>query len=409
MAAIAELEPVDLGAGLVLRPGRPDDADAVAELTVAAFGPSDGPAVRAYQADASGGWAVVCDGPRVVSASGRIHHRFRLDGTAFDGAQIEYVVTDPAYRRRRLVRAQFQWHHARAAEAGELALFVGGIPYLYRRFGYGYGLDYADVFLFDPLTIDPPDDVSLRPACRDDLPWLLASETDRPTDGLRVEHTASRWNTWLTIAATSEWEDVLVAERDGHRVGWCRLHRHPHDERCYLLPSMAEDPDVATAMVGRAIDRAGPLLVVGYDHPGTVFGRQLRTLGALIRLDHGVYTRVPDPRALLDALRPVLSARLSTSPYADDSGTLEISLYHDGVALTYERGEVVGVQSVPGDPDPFGHGGVGVAPDWFGALAFGRWGARGLAERVDDVLLGEHRGLMDVLFPRRPSDVVGDF
>ncbi len=64
---------------------------------------------------------------------------------------------------------------------------------------------------------------------------------------------------------------------------------------------------------------------------------------------------------------------------------------------------------MPGIEDPFAHEGVGVPPDWFGALVFGRWGAIGLEQRVDDVVLSRRRGLMEVLFPPRPSDVVGDF
>jgi hypothetical protein len=51
---------------------------------------------------------------------------------------------------------------------------------------------------------------------------------------------------------------------------------------------------------------------------------------------------------------------------------------------------------------------VGVAPDWFPALVLGRWGARGLAARVDDVLLGDHAPVMDVLFPALPADIATD-
>jgi hypothetical protein len=54
------------------------------------------------------------------------------------------------------------------------------------------------------------------------------------------------------------------------------------------------------------------------------------------------------------------------------------------------------------------HSGVGVAPDWFGALVLGRWGAADLAARVDDVFYGRHHRLMDVLFPKLSCDVASD-
>ena len=86
-----------------------------------------------------------------------------------------------------------------------------------------------------------------------------------------------------------------------------------------------------------------------------------------------------------------------------------ISLYEDGLALDLAGGEVAAVRAADGIEDPFATGAVGVAPDWLGALVFGRWGAIGLEQRVDDVTLGRRRGLMEVLFPRLDADVVGDF
>jgi len=107
--------------------------------------------------------------------------------------------------------------------------------------------------------------------------------------------------------------------------------------------------------------------------------------------------------------RQVLSARFGASRYAERDGELVLSLYDRGVALDLTGGAVAGVRAVPGIEDPFATGDVGIAPDWFGALVFGRWGAIGLERRADDVSLGRRRGLMEVLFPRIDADVIGDF
>ncbi len=77
-----------------------------------------------------------------------------LDGVELPGGQIEYVATDPAHQRQGLVRAQFDWHHRRSTERGDLAQFITGIPYLYRRFGYGYGLDYPPIRVPDASIVD---------------------------------------------------------------------------------------------------------------------------------------------------------------------------------------------------------------------------------------------------------------
>ena len=146
--------------------------------------------------------------------------------------------------------------------------------------------------------------------------------------------------------------------------------------------------------------------------PTPAFGQAVHAapdLGEAVRHDHGIYVRVPDPVALLDRLRPVLSRRLGASRYAERDGELVISLYDHGLALDLAGGEVAAVRAVDGIEDPFATGTVGVAPDWFGALVFGRWGAVGLEQRADDVTLGRRRGLMEVLFPPLEADVVGDF
>jgi hypothetical protein len=108
-------------------------------------------------------------------------------------------------------------------------------------------------------------------------------------------------------------------------------------------------------------------------------------------------------------MRPILSQRLASSDFADASGTVEISMYTNGLALDYERGEVGPIRAIPGLEDPTDVDGIGVAPDWFPALVFGRWCATELAHRVDDVIVSRDRRLMDVLFPQRTADVAADF
>jgi hypothetical protein len=123
----------------------------------------------------------------------------------------------------------------------------------------------------------------------------------------------------------------------------------------------------------------------------------------------GLYARVADPVALLQVLQPVLSARLAASPLADAEVVVTISTFADAVRLAYAGGAVTEVTRVPAVEDPWVEHECGVAPDWFPALALGRWGARELQDRVDDVGLGRHAELLGVLFPRRPADVATGF
>jgi predicted N-acetyltransferase YhbS len=402
-----------LADGLVLRAATAADVDDLAELYTDAFGEQDGPDVRAFTEDPAvlAAWSVVSDGPRVVSAIGRIDHRMQLDGFEFVTAQIEFVATDDDYQRRGLVAAQMAWHHDNCCDAGIDVQMIGGIPYFYRRFGYGYGLEDASLYLFDRAKVDaaPTGALTVRTARPDDLGAILALEDERPVRGLRVVRDDRSWRRAMRMADENPWADIFVAEDTDGVVGWARVFDHPNEQRMFLLPSVARTHDAVTALVRTALDRAGPHMLIGFDSPGTVFSEQLRALGDSFLYGLGYYVRIPDPIRFLDQLRPVLSERLAASDLADTAGSLEISLYHSGIAIDYAQGEVTAIRPIPGVEDPTDVDGIGVAPDWFPALVLGRWKATDLAKRVDDVLILRDHHLMNVLFPHRTSDVSGDF
>ena len=119
-----------------------------------------------------------------------------------------------------------------------------------------------------------------------------------------------------------------------------------------------------------------------------------------------VYARIPDPVAFLDHVRPELSARLAASSYATERGELALSFYEDGVILTYADGVVTDVRQDP-DPalDPMDDDKAGIAPDAVPALFLGRFGARELEVRQDDVGYVADRDLVATLFPRLVTDL----
>lgn len=403
--------PIELPRGLVLRAADVDDIDQIVAQNVAAFGPQDGPDVRAYLDGEPGleAWSVVADGDRIVSSMGGLPLRLQLDGLALPGYQIEYVVTERDHQRRGLVRHQVEWHHRRADALGAVMTMIGGIPYFYRRFGYGYGVDHPELFVFDPGSVPAPSGVTVRDGTGDDLDDLVDLERKRPREGLRACRDRGHWRDLLAMITGSPWHHLLVAEVDGAIHGWAHLFDHPDDLRMTLLPSVATSAVAARALVHASLERAGDHLLVAFDSPGDPFGACLHEVGSGFPLDHGFYVRVADERRFLQHIRHLLSERLAASAFARETDEVDISLYVRGVRLRIVDGEVAAVEEIPPVEDPLTEVSVGVPPDWFPALVLGRWGARELARRVDDVMLGHHAEIMDVLFPVRPADIAGDF
>jgi len=77
---------------------------------------------------------------KIVSSMNLIPQTWRYEGIEFEVGRPELVGTDPEYRKRGLVRAQFEVIHQWSAERGHKVQAITGIPYYYRQFGYEMGL-----------------------------------------------------------------------------------------------------------------------------------------------------------------------------------------------------------------------------------------------------------------------------
>ena len=73
---------------------------------------------------------------RIVSSLNLISQTWSYEGIPFGVGRPELVGTAPEYRRRGLVRLQFEVIHAWSAARGEVVQAITGIPYFYRQFGY---------------------------------------------------------------------------------------------------------------------------------------------------------------------------------------------------------------------------------------------------------------------------------
>jgi predicted N-acetyltransferase YhbS len=401
-------EPVALGDGLVLRSAATSDIDQIVSLSVAAHGPHEAAGVRhVVERDGIDAWTVVVDGEKVVSTSVLMEHQLEYGRVQLAAGQIEYVATLDEFRRRGLVRAQFDIHHGHAAERGDSVIFIAGIPYFYRRLGYDYGLRYPTRHHVPDTAVRMPPGWKVVPAIESDVPAMkrLHDAVLAKAD-LRIPRSDIEWRALVSTAP--KWsEGVVVARRGSEIGGWARLQHYPDEATWELLQAATSELAAAEALLAHACAVAGSATLGVLDRPGDPFGALLASIGFHVADFHALYARIPDARRFLQSIAPALSERLNASELKNERGELIISLYHRSVVLAYARGEITDVRWAPGVEDPTEANGVGVAPDCFAPLVLGAFGASGLAERYEDVVLGRHRALMDILFPKLLADVVG--
>jgi predicted N-acetyltransferase YhbS len=386
---------------LELRTARPSDLEQIGTLLVER---GEEPDALDHRLVVEGelGWdacAVVVDGDRVVSTATLLDETVRVGDVVLPAGQVELVATDTEYEGRGLVRALMGWAHDRSRDRGHLLQVMIGIPYFYRLFGYEYAIDIPRARALRESL--PPGDAPAGPALREattaDIPALVAlQEAAQAPYDVAMPHPQERWR-WLLA---HEGSTTSVLERDGVVVASARTGLP--DEGLLVAEAAAADPVAAHDLLD-ALRRMGePLTIVHrpLTTPGRAWADLLEPAGTGATQ---YYARIERPELVLDALRPVLTARLRAAGLGRD---VVISTFgrHYRLPWTVDGGlgpvEVGGPMQAPGVAK-----GAGVAPDRLPALLLGQVGIRGLEKFHPDVYAPDAE-LFGALFPPLTADLL---
>jgi predicted acetyltransferase len=392
--------------GIVLRGARADDLEKILELIAARGGPEDLPEARAAFTHTEGHrqFYVAYDGDRLASVLTLWHETIRLGSTPLPAGQMDFVATATDYEHRGLARDLVGLAHEVSAERGDILQILVGIPYFYRQFDYRYVIPMPGHYTVRPDTrIDAPSGITIRKATSADL-GTIKSLQDRAQASADVAmgHSDATWD-WMF---SSETVTLLLAEREGKAIGTARVAPEEDDDHRALSEVATSEAGAVLALI-EDVRGAGATKTVQVTERAD--GAVQSALSGLA--EHGesgeeFLLRVPDPVALLEAVRPELSARLCASPFAAETGELLISFYSSSATLSYDNGTITGIVRGPSVQGPVHGGGSGVPPDLVADLVFGPHGAEDLDDLYPDLNLGRRQGLMSVLFPPQSADIL---
>lgn len=395
-----------LPGGLELRTARPADLDQIGAL-LAERGEEPDALDHRLVVEGEPGWdacAVVVDGDRVVSTATLLDETVRVGGVVLPAGQVELVATDTGYEGRGLVRALMGWAHDRSRDRGHLLQVMIGIPYFYRLFGYEYAIDIPRARALRELP--PPGHGArepasarsvLREAATADIPALVAlQEAAQAPYDVAMPHPADRWR-WLLA---HEGSTTRVVERDGVVVASARTG--PPDEGLLVAEAAAADTAAAHDLLDALRGLGEPLTVV--HRPLTTPGRAWADLlepGGTDAMQY--YARLERPELTLDALRPVLTARLRAAGLGRD---VVISTFGRHYRLPWTTDAGLGPVQVGGPMQAPGVArGAGVAPDRLPALLLGQLGIQGL-ERLHPDVYAPDAEFFGALFPPLTADLL---
>jgi predicted N-acetyltransferase YhbS len=433
----------DLGGGLILRRATIEDTEALKDFNAQIHREPDvegsSEAIAESVKDLMGGDHPTCGVSdftlvedrgtgKIVSSMVLIPQTWSYGGIEFGVGRSELVGTHPDYRRRGLVRAQYEVIHEWSASRGHKIQAITGIPGFYRQFGYEMCLTLGGgrtgyLPHVPELKEGEQEAYHIRRAQETDIPFI--AKVDRQA-GKRYLVTCVRDETLWRYELSGRSEKSInrivinvIETRGGTPVGYLghpdRLRRFVIVATMYELASgvswLAVTPSVvrylkAVGEVYAERKSEGSLKAFTFDlgaiHPvyEVIQDRLPRW-----QEPYAWYIRVPDLPGFLQHVAPVLERRLAESVAAGHTGELRISFYREGFKLTFDTGKLTDVEhwcpSTSEDGDAvfpaltflqllFGYRSLKAMTD-----AFADCGTRGEEARV----------LLKALFPGQPSNV----
>jgi Acetyltransferase (GNAT) domain len=372
--------PVSCGDNLVLRLACPDDVAELIDFNTRIFDER----ITDWTADVAGGrhptvqandFTVVEDirEKKIVSSVCLISQTWSYGGIPFQVGRPELVATDPEYRRRGLVRKQFDAIHARSAAKGELLQVITGVDWFYRQFGYDMGVKLwgsrcVNKMDLPSLKEGESEGYRLRPVTSDDH-GFIRDVHDQAGHGqlFAARRSPEEWEyefTGRSKANTRRREWLILEDTEGERLGYVQylpclplLHLPLFRISQVELKAGVGYLNVMPSLLRGLWEKALALFATG-----ELPCKELQGLELALERDHPLYRaipknlvrdlkpspwyiRIPDRVAFLRKIRPALENHLVGTVAEGYSGELKLNFFRSGIQLVFEHGRISAIEN----------------------------------------------------------------
>ena len=430
--------PINLDDGLLLRWATPDDNEQLIELAFHAIDEDEEeyPFVKIFMQDWADGkfpllrhadMTVVEDTStgKIVSSMCLFSETWRYADTPIKVGRPEVVMTHEDYRRKGLIRQQFEVIHALSAARGELMQVITGIPSLYRKFGYELALQLGGGYRIYPpsfprLSDDVTDDYRLRtPASQADRAFVRQlHEVNTRQMLFSMDANDETWQyefDGYTDGSDGKFHWLLIEDQHGEALGYVH-HQHvfwgpvmninflalkPGVGYLNLLPHLlhglwkiAQHKVVDDSFEHPAEEIRGLYLCLGREHPiYDAIGCDVMQAAP----PYAWFTRIPDETAFLQAIQPALEKHLAASAEAGFTGELKLNFYGRGTQLQFQAGALT---ITPWQPADGSDGHAHFPANAFWSVICGQKSAAQLHDEIPDCWMSRTaRALLGYLFP----------
>ena len=303
-----------------------------------------------------------------------ISQTWTYSGIPFKFGQPEFVATEPEYRRRGLVRKQFEVIHALSEARGELMQGITGIPWYYRLFGYEMALDMEAGQVIDGMHIPTlkkgeTETCQLRPLTDADNAFIQEVYAHAiESQVYACPRSPALWEyefNGRSAGSDARHEFLLIEDMEGTRLGYVQHYQWCHEGfyegadtgtnfiaiqielkrgvgYLHLIPSLLRalwQKAKATPVVAESANLkvTGIQFMLGREHP--IYSALPKSV---VRKDppYAWYIRVPNLIAFLRHIQPALEKHLIGTVAEGYTGELKLNFYRSGIHFTFEGGRV---------------------------------------------------------------------
>ena len=298
----------------------------------------------------------------IVSTCTLIPQTWRYEEIEIQVGRPEIVGSNPDYRKRGLIRDQFELLHKMSAYAGHQLQSITGIPFYYRLYGYEMTIDLdggglVNLKAIPALKEDQQESYSLRTATQNDYAYIqkLYDEGSKRSLVSAVKD-KDQWDYIQNRAHPKSFasRDLAIIEDKDHKpVGYIAYKYQEEANKTtlyhYELDSNASWVEI-TPFLLRTFKKHFEEIEKELKTIDFFFGNQHPSFDAVPHLFTNIsstytwFIRVEDIPAFLNTIKPVLERRLANSALRGYTGELKLCFYTDGVFIKFEQGKITSIE-----------------------------------------------------------------
>ncbi|MFW9950586.1 MAG: GNAT family N-acetyltransferase [Candidatus Thorarchaeota archaeon] len=344
----------------------------------------------------------------IVSAITLMPLEWNFNGIPIPICEMGLVGTLPEYRNRKLIGIMNQLYEAIMKQEGYILSGIRGIPYYYRRFGYDFALKLDERILLDKNQIPSRevDNISFQKATREDLPFIKSiynkeEEKYFITNRFNPENFVYKF---LNDDFDNNFLSTYLIKINGKLISFFS-YGMSFDNVAFslIVPEVNESCMIKILQFIKNLNEELDQFIF-HVNSDTKFGQYLCSIGRKRDSGYGWQIKIPNIKEFLLAISPVLEQRIESSVFRGLSQEIVISDYRESFAIKFKNGKVRDIEVKKGYPF---HGtcDLKIPGSNLIKLLLSDKNFEEIKYIIEDsILQPESEQLIEILFPKRPSN-----